>query len=130
MDIIDPFSPGKGQTKHLLVAVDYFTKWIVVEPLTSISAKNVQSFVWKNIMCRFGLPNMIVSDNGRQFIDRGLQTFYEDLGIKSVTSSVKHPQTNGQAEAANKVLLNELKKRLRTTKGRWIEELPEVPWAY
>jgi len=62
---------------------------------------------------------MIVSDNGQQFIDRGLQTFYEDLDIKSVTNSVEHPRTNGQAEAANKVLLNVLKKRLGATKGRW-----------
>jgi len=76
------------------------------------------------------VPNTIVSGNGRQFIDQGFQTFYDDLGIKSVTSSVKHPQMNDQAEAANKVLLNELKKRLGTAKGRWTEELLEVLWAY
>ena len=82
MDIIDPFSPGKGQTKFLLVGVDYFTKWIEVEPLASISAKNVQNFVWKSIVCLFGVSHTIITDNGRQFIDRGLQSFYEDLGIK------------------------------------------------
>ena len=76
------------------------------------------------------MSNTIVSDNGRQYIDQGLQTFYDDLDIKSVTSSVEQPQMNGQAEAANKVLLNQLKKRLRTTKGRWTEELIEVLWAY
>jgi len=53
MDIIGPFSPGKGQTKHLLVIVDYFTKWIEVEPLATISARNVQNFVRKNIVCQF-----------------------------------------------------------------------------
>jgi len=65
MDIIGLFSPDKGQTKHLLVVMDYFTKWIEVEPLAAISSKNVQNFVWKNIVCRFGVPNTIVSDNGR-----------------------------------------------------------------
>ena len=130
MDIIGPFSPGKGQTKHLLVTVDYFTKWIEAEPLATITARNVQNFVWKNIVCQFDIPHSIVSDNGRQFIDQGLMTFYNDLGIKSLTSSVEHPQTNGQAEAANKVLLNELRKRLGTAKGRWTKELPEVLWAY
>ncbi|XP_068504234.1 uncharacterized protein [Phaseolus vulgaris] len=65
------------------------------------------------------------TDNGRQFIDRGLQSFYDDLGIKSITTSVEHLQTNGQAEAANKVILNELKKWLGKAKGRWIEELIE-----
>jgi len=64
MDIIDPFAPGKGQTKFLLVGVDYFTKWIEVEPLASISAKNVQNFVWRSIICRFGIPHTIIADNG------------------------------------------------------------------
>jgi len=57
MDIIGPFSPGKGQTKFLLVGVDYFTRWIEAESLASISAKNVQNFVWRSIVCRFGVPH-------------------------------------------------------------------------
>jgi len=63
MDIIGPFAPRKGQTKFLLVGVDYFTKWIEAEPLASISTKNVQNFVWRNIMCRFSVPNIIIADN-------------------------------------------------------------------
>jgi len=55
---------------------------------------------------------------------------YEKLNIKHITSSVEHPQTNGQAEAANKAILNELKKRLDPAKGNWTEELLEVLWAY
>jgi len=52
------------------------------------------------------------------------------LGIKHVTSSVKHPQTNKQAEAANKVILGQLKRGLGAAKGKWAEELLEVLWAY
>jgi len=48
------------------------------------------------------------------------------MGIKHITSSVEHPQTNGQAEVANKVILVELCKRLDSAKGRWPEELVEV----
>jgi len=65
MDIVGPFPPGKGQCKFLLVGVDYFTKWIEAEPLATISAAKVKGFVWKNIICRFGIPHTIVSDNGR-----------------------------------------------------------------
>ena len=64
MDIIGSFAPGKGQCKFLLVRINYFTKCIEVEPLTAITAQNVQSFVWKNIVCRFGLPHVIITDNG------------------------------------------------------------------
>jgi len=98
--------------------------------LASITANKVQFFVWKNIVCRFGLLNTIISDNGRKFMDQGLQDFYKGLGIRSITSFVELPQTNGLVEAANKVILNELKKRLGTAKRRWTEELLEAFWAY
>jgi len=61
---------------------------------------------------------MIIIDNGRKFIDKELAKFYTGLGIKHVTSSVEHPQTNGQAEAENKVILVELRKRLDNAKGQ------------
>jgi len=117
MDIIGPFAPVKGQCKFLLVGINYFTKWMEAESLTAITARNVQNFVWKNIVCRFGLPQIIITDNGRQFTDRTLAEFYEKLHIKRITSSVEHPQTNDQTEAANKVILNKLKKRLDPAKG-------------
>jgi len=130
LNIIRPFSPGKGQCKFLLVRVDYFTKWIEVKPLAGITTQNVQNFIWKNIICLFCIPRVFIIDNSLQFIDRGLSEFYEGLGIKHVTISVEHSQTNREAEVGNRVILNELNKRLDTVKGKWIKELIEVLWAY
>lgn len=73
---------------------------------------------------------MIITDNGRQFIDKKLRQFYVDLGIKHVTSSVEHPQTNGQVEAVNKTIVAELKRRLGEKKTAWVEELPKVLCGY
>ncbi|XP_017411652.2 uncharacterized protein LOC108323671 [Vigna angularis] len=129
LDIVGPLPIAKAQNKFLLVAVDYFTKWIEAEPLSVISAQRVQKFIWR-LICRFGHPQKIITDNGRQFIERKLEDYLNSLGIKHVTSSVEHPQTNGQAEAANKAILTELKKRLGEAKSLWVEELPEVLWAY
>nr|KYP44032.1 Retrovirus-related Pol polyprotein from transposon 17.6 [Cajanus cajan] len=53
-DILEPFPVAKGQCKFLIVAVDLFTKWIEAEPLACISAHQVQKFLWKNIITRFG----------------------------------------------------------------------------
>nr|KYP33730.1 Transposon Ty3-I Gag-Pol polyprotein [Cajanus cajan] len=130
IDILGPFPLAKGQCKFLVVVVDYFTKWIEVELLATITAANVQKFVWKNIITQFGIPYAIISDNGLQFTDKKFNTFLENLGIRHRFTSVEHPQSNGQAEAANKVVLSELKKRLGSAKGSWAEELPEVLWAY
>jgi len=81
-------------------------------------------------VCKFGVPNTIITDNGRQFIDKSLTEFYKGLHICHITSSVEHPQTNGQAKAANKVILRKLKKRLGNAKGKWVDELIKVLWAY
>nr|KYP73634.1 Pol polyprotein [Cajanus cajan] len=130
MDILGLFAIAKGQCKFLLVAIDYFTKWIEVEPLATITANNVQKFLWKSVITRFGIPYAIVTDNGLQFTDQKLNKFLQDLGIKHRFTSVEHSQANGQAEAANKVILSELKKRLGDAKGVWAKELLEVLWAY
>nr|KYP58979.1 Pol polyprotein [Cajanus cajan] len=126
MDILRPFPPTKGKLKFLLVAIDYFTKWIEACPLAKITTKNVQRFTWRNIIYRFGIPHTLVTDNSRQFIAQGFEDFLRELGIKHLPTSVEHPQTNGQAEAANKVILQELKKRLGNAKGQWADELPSI----
>jgi len=88
MDILGPFTSGKGQVKFLIVAIDYFTKWIEAKPLATTTAQQAQQFVWKDIICRYGVPHMIITDNGRQFIEKELAKFYVGLGIKHVTSFV------------------------------------------
>ena len=60
-----PLPQGKKQIKFLLVAIDYFTKWVEAEALATITETKVQNFVWKKIVCRFGIPRTIILDNGR-----------------------------------------------------------------
>ena len=112
MDILGPFHKATGQLKHLLVVVDYFTKWIETEPLATITSARVESFTFKTIICRFGIPAVIVIDNGTQFTGSPFKDLLQGLQIRHHFSSVEHPKTNGQAEVANKVILNGLRKRL------------------
>ena len=77
-----------------------------------------------------GIPRSIVSDNGPQFNSRVYWDFCQELKIKNLYSTPRYPQSNGQVEAANKTLLTALKKRLDSAKGKWVEELPGVLWAY
>nr|KYP66463.1 Pol polyprotein [Cajanus cajan] len=130
MDILGPFPPAKGQVKFLIVVVDHFTKWIEAEAAATITANNVQKFFWKNVVTRFGIPHALITDNGFQFTDRRFNDFLSELGIKHKMTSVEHPQSNGQAEVANKVILKELKRRLGQAKGSWPDHLPEILWAY
>ena len=98
------------------MAVDYFTKWVEAEALANIQDMDVKKFVWKNIVTRIGVPESLVSDNGLQFDNN-------DLDIKNRYSTPAYPQSNSQAEATNKVIVNRLKKRLEGAKGGWTKEL-------
>ena len=125
-----PLPQGKRQMKFLLVAIGYFTKWVEAEALATITETKVQNFVWKNIVCRFGFPRTIISDNGRQFDSQAFRSFCSNLGIRNKYSSPGHPQANGQTEVTNRTLLRLIKSRLVGAKGAWLEDLPNVLWAY
>ena len=71
-----------------------------------------------------------MSDNGLQFNNRAFHEFCGSLCITNWYSTLAYLQRNGQAEATNKAIVNELKRRLEGAKGRWAEELPNVLWAY
>jgi transposase InsO family protein len=114
----------------VIVAIDYFTKWVEAEPLAKITEANTMSFIWKNIVCRFGIPASIVTDNGKQFDNARLWDMCEQLGISKTFSSPRYPQANGQVEAVNKTIKENLKKKLEERKGVWADELPMVLWAY
>nr|XP_027093762.1 protein NYNRIN-like [Coffea arabica] len=111
-------------------SIDYFTKWVEAEPLGTISSRSIQKFLWKGIICRFGIPRALVSDNGRQFADRSLQEWCTELGIQQHFTSVGHPQANGQVENVNRTILHGLKTRIESARTGWLDELPTILWAY
>jgi len=81
--------------KYLIVAIEYFTNWVEAEPTAQITTHKVQHFVWKNIVCSFGILRHLVSDNGTQFVSQQLCKLCSELGIKQIFSLVEHPQMNG-----------------------------------
>ncbi|XP_074556483.1 uncharacterized protein LOC141812342 [Curcuma longa] len=130
MDIVGPFPIGPQRKKFLLVAVKYFSKWVEAEALARITEEGVLKFLWKNIVCRYGIPQRLVSDNGRQFQGRKIQEWCKGLGIQQAFTSVAYPQSNGQTEVVNREIVRGLKTKLDHEGGSWVEELPCVLWAY
>ncbi|XP_071933648.1 uncharacterized protein [Coffea arabica] len=95
------------------------------EPLATISGRTIQKFFWKNIVCRFGIPHVLISDNGRQFAENPFRSWISQHFI-----SVGHPQANGQVENVNRTILQGLKTRLELAQSNWLDELPSVLWVY
>ena len=135
LDLIGPLptAPGQarpGQAKHAVVAIDYFTRWVEAKALTQITEANTTSFVKEYIVCRFGTPMAIITDLGKQFDNVNFRTFCEGRKSDLRFVSMAHPQSNGLVEATNKTIKKLLKKKLQQKKGLWVEELPNVLWAY
>jgi transposase InsO family protein len=89
----------------VLLATDYFTKWVEAIPLKKVTSENMVEFVKEHIIYRFGIPQTITTDQGAQFVSLEFREFAESMGIKLFNSSPYYAQANGQAEASNKIMI-------------------------
>ena len=132
LDLVGPLQRAPGGYTHLLVAIDKFSKWIEARPITKIKSEQAVQF-FNDIVYRFVVPNSIIMDNGTQFIGKKFLRFCNDFHICVDWSTVAHPQTNGQVERANGMILQGLKPRifnkLNKFGWRWLMELPSVIWS-
>src|SRR5438876_4175493 len=132
LDMVGPLQKAPGGYTHLFVAIDKFTKWIEAKPVATITAAKAKEF-FQDIVVRFGVPNRIITDNGTQFTGSEFQDWCEEMGIKICYASVAHPQSNGQVERANGMVLQGVKSRvfdqLKPYAGKWARELPSVLWV-
>ncbi|GJZ37944.1 reverse transcriptase domain-containing protein [Tanacetum coccineum] len=90
----------------------------------------MKKFVWEYIVCRFGIPQIIISDNGKQFADGIFPVFCQKLGILQSFTSIYHPQANGQVEVTNRDIIKGMERRLGKTHQGWVDELPQILWAH
>ena len=105
-----------------MVAIDYFTKWVEAASYFVLKAKYVAWFLENNIVCQFGVPQEIISDNSSHF-EGEVWRVMEEYSIEHHKSSPYRPQANGAIEAANKNVKNILAKMVVTYKD-WAEKLP------
>nr|GEV71023.1 reverse transcriptase domain-containing protein [Tanacetum cinerariifolium] len=117
------------KVKFLIVAIDYFTKWIEAKPMAIITGAQIKKFMWDNIVCKFGLPREIISDDGKQFRDNPFKDWCEKL-CRKCFASVKHPQVNGLVERANRSLGEGIKAQLYERSKNWMEEISHVLQAH
>jgi hypothetical protein len=110
VDILGPFPRAVGGYHFLFVAINKFTKWPEASTVVSITQGAAVAFL-KSIICRFGVPSRIITDNGTQFKSRLFQEYCEGIGTQLCFASVAHPKSNGQAERTNVEILRGLKTR-------------------
>jgi hypothetical protein len=111
LDMVGPFKTAPRGLTHLLVAVDKFTKWIEAKPIKKLNgSSNIKFF--NEIITRYGVPHSIITDNGTNFTKGVFAEYCGQKGIRLDLASVAHPQSNGQVEKANGLILAGIKPRL------------------
>ena len=115
---------------YILVMVDYVSKWIEAIPTRKCDRGVVIKFLKGNIFPRYGVPRIIISDNGSHFCNRSIQALMGKYGVIHRLSNPYHPQTNGQVEVSNKQIKKLLEKTVNPqhVKG-WSEKLDNALWA-
>ena len=103
--MLGPLPPAQGNLKYVVVAVEYFSKWIEANPLATITLSTVQKFFWQNIVCRFTVPKAITVDNGTQFDAETFKDFCDQIGTKIHFTLVRHPESNELVERANGIIM-------------------------
>jgi hypothetical protein len=132
LDMVGPFKTAPGGLTHLLVVVDKFTNWIKAKPIKKLNGLSTIKF-FNEIITRYGVPHSIITDNGTNFAKGAFANYCGQKGIRLDLASVVHPQTNGQVEKTNGLILAGIKPRLveplERSAGCWVEELPSVLWS-
>ena len=130
--MVGPLRTGRSGFTHLLVAVDKFTKWIEAKPIKNLDSSTAITFI-RELTFRYGVPHSIITDNGSNFDSDEFRAFCASQGTRVDYASIAHPQSNGQAERANGLILQGLKPRLmrdlKHAVGAWVDELPSVLWG-
>jgi hypothetical protein len=112
--------------------VDKFTKWIEAKSIKKLDGSSTIKF-FNEIITRYGVPHSIITDNGTNFAKGVFAEYCGQKGIRLDLASVVHPQSNGQVEKANGLILAVIKPRLveplKHSVGCWVEELPSVLWS-
>ncbi|XP_059638274.1 uncharacterized protein LOC132280158 [Cornus florida] len=108
IDMVGPLPKTVEQKEYVLLAIDYFTKWVEAEAYSSVTHKQVKSFLW-NIICWFRIPKVIMMDNGKNLDNKSTRKFFAEHGIIQKLAAVSHPQGNGQAEITNRTIFSCLK---------------------
>lgn len=129
IDFVGPLPQTVNNNKYLIVATDYFTKWPEAKAVPAATAKETAEFIYEDIICRHGCPQIILSDRGPHFRNQIIDKLMEKFQIKHLFSTPYHPKTNGLVERFNRTLVESLAKTAETN-IEWDKHLHSVLFAY
>lgn len=124
MDILGPLPETERGNRYILVIGDYFTKWKEAFPMKDMEALTIARLLVNEVICRFGVPDSIHADQGRNFESAVLKEICQLLGIRKTRTTPYHLQFDGLVERFNRILLNMLGIVVMDDEHSWDLHLP------
>ena len=129
IDFVGPLPRSKRGKKYIIVAMDYLTKWPEAKAVSEATAEAASNFIYEQIICQHGCPQLILSDRGTHFNNNMIKSLMDKFKINHLLSTPYHPQTNGLVERFNKTLCESLA-RLSLRNNDWDLYIAPTLFAY
>ncbi|KZR97561.1 Uncharacterized protein APZ42_007487, partial [Daphnia magna] len=126
IDHVGPFKLTTRGNRYILVAVDYFSKWVIAKPVPDTSAIFIRDFIHQEVICHHGYPDRIISDRGSTLASSYLEEELAHWNIRHSFASAQYPQSNGQVEKMNGTLVMALKAFVNTRHTDWDEKIVDA----
>ena len=130
VDIAGPFPVSSAGNRYIIVVIDYFTKWPEVFAIPNQEARTVAQALVDGFFSRFGMPEELHSDQGRNFESTLFRDCCRLLGIRKTRTTALHPESDGMVERFNRTLVQEIAKRCRHGQNDWDQYIPTILMAY
>ena len=129
MDHLGPFKTTADGNKHILVIVDYLTKWVEAVAVPDTSSKHVIKFLKQSVFCRHGVPVRVISDQGTAFTSHEMEEATTRWKVKHVFATAEHPQTSGLVERGNRTLTLAISSFINVQQNDWDDHLSSAIYA-
>ena len=126
IDIAGPFQYTRSNNRYILGMIDHFTKYVVLVPIKSVDAKTIARTIVKHWLTKFGMPNILMSENGKCFESEVLNEMLRICGVQRRFSPPYHQQSNGLVERLFKTTKQLLSASVLEFGREWDEVLPLV----
>ena len=130
VDVVGPLPRTDKGNRYILTAVDYFTKWPEAYAIADQEAETVCDALLGGMLCRFGVPEELHSDQGRNFESRVFASLCDKLGIHKTRTTTLHPQSDGLVERFHRTMKTQLAIMVSENQKDWDEKLPLVVMSY
>src|SRR4051794_28274381 len=105
--------------RYIIVAIDHFTKWVKATTMEQADAQTITNFLYQEIICCHGVPVLLTSDQGTEFINELITALTTVYKIKHIRTTAYNPQANGQVERTNRTIKDILAKITPRATGNW-----------